>query len=494
MTRQPMRQSRQNIGSGSPPKACDREMRQSRRNVGCRSPLARATAWKTALLIGLVMSLLVGCRLPVLPTPLVKAPKLPINQAELQQVIQPFLPEGAKLTIPIRPQSNSAIWPVDLDGNGTANGALAFYKKPDTNMELGVIILEKLGDQWRLRDHIKEMGRDFDYVLFADLNGDRAPELLLGCSGGAKGTTAGMNNDLTIYTNQSGKLVGGQRIPYIDMATGDLDGDQRLEVAIMGRSERQSYITLVTVYHYLDSLKEAAQFELDGYPASLSIGGATRDKQGLFVELGMGAHSAKTVLVMPENGLWQRLFEGLSAPTFKAYPLGSCDLNGDGVVEIGKQVAPPGTERLAMVQIPWYEEWLQWDGQDGLRSVMFSYSDYLDRYRLVIPAVWQQSVTAERKESDGVRLIDFFQIGSTKERLAPLLTLIAIPKSSWPAAEQDYKTSSQRYLRLGENGDKVIVALIPAEPTDLTSAQLDEYRRLALGEEQLRAGFSILPR
>ncbi|MGE5653107.1 MAG: VCBS repeat-containing protein, partial [Bacillota bacterium] len=308
-----------------------------------------------------------GCRLPVLPTPLVKAPRLPINQAELQQVIQPFLPEGAKLTIPIRPQSNSAVWPVDLDGTGTANGALAFYKMTDTNMELGVLILEKFGDQWRLRDHIKEIGRDFDYALFADLNGDRAPELLLGCSGGTKGTTAGMNNDLTIYTKQSGKLVGGQRIPYIDIAMGDLTGDQRLEIAIMRRSEQKSYMTLVTVYHYVDgSAKEAALFELDGYPSSLTIGGAAQDRQGLFVELGMGAHSAKTVLVIPENGLWQRLFEGLDAPTFKAYPLGSGDLNGDGIVEIGKQVAPPGTEKLAMVQIPWYEEWFQWDGQKGL--------------------------------------------------------------------------------------------------------------------------------
>ncbi|MGE5654968.1 MAG: hypothetical protein ACM3ZQ_12045, partial [Bacillota bacterium] len=81
-----------------------------------------------------------------------------------------------------------------------------------------------------------------------------------------------------------------------------------------------------------------------------------------------------------------------------------------------------------------------------------------------------------------------------KERLAPLLTLRAIPKISWPTEEQRHKASGERYLTLGENGDKVIVALLPAEPTSLTSAQLGEYRRLALGEGQLRARFSILPR
>ncbi len=469
-------------------------MRQSRENIGCRSPLARAIAWKVVLLAGLTVGILMGCRLPVLPAPLVKAPKLQINQAELLQAIQPFLPEGARLTIPIRPQSNSAVWLADLDGDGTNDGAIAFYKKTDTNMELGVLVLEKDGDRWQLRDHLKEMGRDFDYALFADISGDRLPELLLGCSGG-KGTTAGMNSDLTIYSSQSGKLVGGKRIPYADMATGNLNGDQRLDIAVMRRSESQTYMTIVTVFHYEDAgIRETAQFELDGYPASLTVGEATKARQGLFADLGMGAHSARTVLLIPENGLWQRIFDDLRSPTFKAYPLPSLDANHDGIIEIGKQVAPPGTEKLAMVQIPWYEEWFQWDGKVGLQSVMFSYSDYLDRYRLVIPSAWQQQVTAERKDSSGLRVIDFFYLGPAKERLAPLLTLRAVPKGSWPAEEQGYQSGGQRYLVLGENGDKVVVALLPAEPTQLTSAQFEEYRRLRLSEEQLKAGFTILPR
>ncbi len=451
--------------------------------------------WETALLAGLTISLLVGCRPTMLPPPKVKEPKLPVDQAELQQGIGPFLPAGARLIIPIRPQTNSAVWPADFNGDGTPDGAIAFYKKVDTNMELGVLMLEKSGDQWRLRDQLTEIGRDFDYALFTDISGDRVPELLLGCSGAAKGVTTGMNKDLTVYTAQQGRFVGGKRVPYVDMATGDLNGDRKLDIAVMARSESQGQTTLVSIYDYFEGgVKETAQFELDGYPMSMAIGGASTEKQGLFVDLGVGAHSAKTVLVSPENGLWHRIFDDVRAPTFKATALPSSDVNGDGVIEIGKQVAPPGTEKLAMAQIPWYEEWFQWDGKDGLLPIMLSYDDYLDRYRLVLPSAWREKVTVERKDSSGVRLVDFFYISSAKERLAPLLTICAVAKGSWTAEEQGYETNGQRYVMLGENGDKVIVALLPKETSLLSSAQLEEYRRLALNEGQLKAGFTILPR
>ncbi|MGI5998487.1 MAG: hypothetical protein ACOX89_07490, partial [Lutispora sp.] len=85
--------------------------------------------------------------------------------------------------------------------------------------------------------------------------------------------------------------------------------------------------------------------------------------------------------------------------TFKPYPLYNQDINNDGIIEVGVQSEPLEAEGYSMADMPWINNWYQWDGKDGLKKVMEEYSSYSEGYRFIIPESWSGKFTID-KETD----------------------------------------------------------------------------------------------
>lgn len=445
--------------------------------------------WKTGIIAVLVSVVLTGCSLTAVPSELVKAPKLDINKQEIKQAVENYLPGNAELTIPINPQHSSAIKQCDVDGDGS-NELFVFYKKVQ-NSKFGAVILEKSGEQWEMMDNIEEFAKEIDYAGFHDIAGDKIPEFIIGWSGGSS-----FAKKLSVYTMEDQKIKCLTENKYVDLSIGDLNKNGKADIALMYKDNNKKLpISVVELYEYKDGkLKMTHKKEYEGYPEQVVIGNTSQEMRGIFVDIGLGAHSALTQLAVLRGDKLVNVFE--QNKTFKPYPLPSKDINSDGNIEIGMQTQPPGTEDLCMAEIPWINTWYQWGGKDDLVRVAQDYADYGEGYRFEIPQNWTGKFTIKsvlKKEDFTVQAVSFYYTGQSED-LVKLLTIDYVTRENWPGKEKELKEDKICYSVIGENGDKVFVGIIPSGEPNLSNDDLQEYKQMFLDEKEIKQAFEMINR
>lgn len=432
-----------------------------------------------------------GCGMNVSPTDLVKAPALDTNKQEVNQAVMQYLPAGAKLTIPSRPQNASAVSLKDLDGDGQ-DEVMVFYKKEKTDFQVGVLVLKKEKEMWQLVSNIEGLGRDLDFVSYQDITGDKLPELEIGWSGGE-----GLKNELAVYSMKENKINELWKQSYSQMDIGDLTGDSTAELAII-QHDRDQMKASAQVFAYQDhQMKKISELPLDGsvngYEQVL-IGNATPTEKGIFIDSGTGAHSGVTDLLVMRNGQLKNVLLGPDGSwlAFKPYPSNSTDINHDGIVEIGLLIEPVDTDALSMADTPWITVWSQWDGQKGFRTVQENYTDYNLGIDFKIPSAWRDKHTLKKEHEGDTNGLSFFYIGQSKKSDAKLLTLRFYPKKDWIEKEKSLNEKKISHFVAGENNELVIVAIPPSGKADLNDRFMQEYKQLLLTEEQIRASIQMV--
>ncbi|CAJ1004376.1 MULTISPECIES: VCBS repeat-containing protein [Bacillales] len=433
-----------------------------------------------------------ACGLNDTPNALMRAPLADANQQSINQTVMQFLPPGSQLTVPLHPEEASAVNLQDLTGDGNPD-LIAFYKTEKTDYEIGVLVLSQKEGKWKKTASLTGIGSELDYVQFVDVTGDNVPEMLIGWGGGE-----GLNKELSIYSWQQEQMRELLKQSYAAMAVGDLTGDKKAELALISH-DHDKLTSKAEVYGIKDGqLDKLAELPLEGgvngYEQA-TIGKATPTQSAIFVDAGIGAHSGMTELLVWQDGKLVRPLtkaDGDISMTFKPYVLPSEDINNDGIVEIGIHTQPPGTDDLAMVEIPWIASYYQWDGAAGLRHVEDHYQSYGIGTDFLIPARWKDKYTIEVDRDSAnppVRLLYYGQGGKEK---ATLLTLQAVPQKDWTKVEASLKEKQTPYIVLTEQGQQVVVAIQPQEASGLSGAALREYNAMLLTADEIRQLFRPL--
>ncbi|MEI7025077.1 FG-GAP repeat domain-containing protein [Paenibacillus sp. y28] len=459
-----------------------------------------------------------GCSLVAAPGDLLRAPAQNNSDQSISLTVKQFLPAGAHLTVPLHPQAGSAIRLQDLDADGQ-NEIVAFYKTDKTDFEVNILLLFQNDGQWSRADVITGIGKELDYVQFADATGDGIPEMLLGFGGGN-----GLSRELHVYSLKNRQPVELFKHTYGQLAVGDLNGDGAPEIALFDNelkkdSEQRSRVQL---YGARDGrLEKWAEREIEGNVYRTRIGKAAPAKNGLFAEIAIGAHAAYTALLSWENG---RLFDVLAtekpaweekagstditldqtdlhrdghiAPnpvSLKDYPLDSMDTNGDGIIETGVLAIPPGAEDMPPLATPYISKYYQWDG--GLR---LNYTgERFDQwgYHFRIPPQWvghyRLDIRRDTPLSSGE--VRFLYVQHSTGREAPLLTLRMLSKQEWAKEEAGLQDQRDTYRVLDhirptetKPEPKLVIAFLPQETPDLYGTALQEYKQLLLSLEEIQ--------
>ncbi|HZJ84319.1 MAG TPA: hypothetical protein VFD02_02080 [Syntrophomonadaceae bacterium] len=435
------------------------------------------------IVIILMMISLVGCSLPTAPSNLIKPPAEDEANMELKRIVDDFLPPEARLTIPKgKGEDNRAILLDDVTGDGREE-IIAFFKTSDFG--LGFIILAADDKGWQELSLVEEYGEEIDLVELTDITGDKKPELLVGFTSGSS-----LDNRLFMYSFSADGLKELATLPYSTFTLGDINGDKLVEI-VVSKNERINDIptTLVEIYKYgngcLD-LFHTSKFE--GYPGELLVGQANRDTVGLFVEVYLGAHSAASYLLAYLEGelipVLTEEYEDISYD-FKPYPLPAQDANGDGIIEIGVHHAPPGSDGLAMVEIPWLENWYQWDGKNGLKWVSEVYADYGYGYKWEVPESWRGNYTLTRENSEESSLVEFYDLTKHQHKL---FTFWCMETDLWENEKDRLELEDRTYAVLAENQllDKVYVAILP-EPKTCRC-----FLPMSVNLDEIKQGFALL--
>ncbi|MGK5510133.1 VCBS repeat-containing protein [Brevibacillus formosus] len=433
----------------------------------------------------LCASLVSGCGLTDTPNELMRAPSADGDQKSINQAVMQFLPAGSQLSVPLHPAEASAVSLQDLNGDGVAE-VVAFYKTEKTDYEIGVLVLTQQQGNWEKLSSFTGVGSELDFVSFQDLTGDKIPEMLIGMGGGED-----LNKELSVYSLANNMTQELMKQPYSIMAVGDLTGDDQADLALVVL-DKNNFTSKAELYGAANgTIAKKTELALDGYVNGYYqaiIGKASPTRNGLFIDAGLGAHSASTELLLWDNGQLSNplaKIEGEMDLTFKPYSLESEDINGDGIIEIGTKIQPAGTEDLAMVEIPWVSSYFQWDGKTGLKHIEDHYQNYTQGLDLKIPAKWGEKYTISINQDTNPFLVRFLYYGANGKNRAELLTLQSIPQNEWTKFESGLKQKQVPYIVLREEGKQVLIAILPQATPTLGKAALAEYRSMQLTAEEV---------
>ncbi|MDF2682441.1 MAG: repeat-containing protein [Brevibacillus sp.] len=432
------------------------------------------------------MTLISGCGLTDTPNELMRAPSADGDQQSINQAVMQFLPPGSQLTVPLHPDESSAVSLQDLNGDGSPE-VTAFYKNEKTDYEIGVLILSQKQGSWTKLASFTGIGSELDYVRFLDMTGDHIPEMLIGFGGGDD-----LNKELSVYSIAQGSLQELLKQTYSVMAVGDLNGDPLSELALVIH-DHNNFTSKAQIYGLIDEkLGKLTELELDGsvngYEQAV-IGKASAHQNGLFIEAGIGAHSASTDLLVWDNGQLRNplaKMDGQMDLTFKPYPLYSEDINGDGIIEIGTKTQPLGTDDLPMAAIPWISSYFRWDGTTGLSHVEDHYQNYGFGIDFRIPQKWDGKYTVEVGQDADSPPIHMLYFNEKTKKKAELLTLQIVPQKSWSQFEDDLKQKHVPYVLLKEEGKQVHVAIQPQGSPELNQSAMQEYKTMLLTPDEIR--------
>ncbi|RAV22799.1 FG-GAP repeat domain-containing protein [Paenibacillus contaminans] len=444
--------------------------------------LSRWKGWCALTALSLALS---GCQLVSSPVDLLRSPQISSSQQERKQAVMQFMPATAKLTVPIRSKQASAIVEADLDGDGTPE-TVAFYKNEKNEYELGILILQKKDDGWVKLGDLKGVGRELHYVDFPDLNGDGIPEMVIGWSGGN-----GLTKELSVYMMQQGAMKKMQSLKYDELAGDDLDGDGKTDLVLfqVDRVKLLSSAQLYAIQNGELSLLQTLPLEpaINGF-AQAKTGMASATQKGIFVEMGVGAHSSITSLIVKEKGLLRDVFaSGTDGEmiTFKAYTTLSEDINGDGITEIDILREPSGSEEYAMANMPWIHEWNQWDGRNGLVPVYENYYNNGVGFRFDIPDRWRGRYTVAKQTSDTEATSVFYTVNDSGSKQFELLSIVGIKANAWNERRKQLEQASAKYEMLGANNGFVIYSVLPDGEPSGTAAEKKTFADLRLEKDEL---------
>lgn len=354
---------------------------------------------------------------------LLRPPKAMGDEAEIEQLISKTANENYTLKYPKSGSYRSAIIMTDLNGDEN-NEAIAFYRSGDDTTQIHMLVMYSDKDEWKLSsDNITEAA-DVDSVDFADIDGSGTLEIFAGF------TTYTPNiNRLSCYSYKDGKTSEIQSgHSYSSFYTGDFDNDGYSEIMtlLLFTTENEATASMLDFSEDNQSLYAKAMVNMDPNVTKYKSAGVyllDGSTKGLVVDSGYANEEVNTQIIyfnkelsLLRNPLYKEKTKNI---TQRQNQVVSCDVDGDGIVEVpvvSKFACPNG---LTPDSIADKVVWNKFSEKtESLAPMLTVAENYEYNYYFKIPDKWQNAgVTAVLSNNDGT--MSFYEY--TVQKLGQLL-------------------------------------------------------------------------
>ncbi|WP_201712876.1 hypothetical protein [Rossellomorea arthrocnemi] len=398
---------------------------------------------KMIVLLSGVLLVTSGCSLFQSNSSLMKPPALPVEQQELKQAIQGFVPPQAEWLSPNDDKTSDRIMKTDLDEDGEKE-LIVFYRLPEETSQMEGIVLENKEGKWTKVAGIDNIGRELMKVEASDLNGDGTKELLIGFSYAAEAS----DSALVIYDVEGKKPTKLFESQYSAFFSEDYDEDGHEELLLSSLVPNQEHI--VTLYSFPKGKPEKVdELKLDPYvyPYYNSASGyVTPSVKGAIFDSTVGAHSSTSFIVGVKNRkLTELVPKEFKDKLFRATSANSEDKNGDGILEFPLLIE--ANQDKPYVDMPFIHEYYQLSDDGKPQFTLRSYQNDPYQYELVLPEEWP---SVKIVTSDGRRYVKFL----SKDDGSLLFNVFV--------ADKDKKDSLEGWNVLMESNQYVYLTKSPA--------------------------------
>lgn len=414
---------------------------------------------------------------------LLQPPKLTDLQSQVDAALREAVGQDFRLKYPKSGPYRSAFNFIDLDGNGS-DEAIAFYSLGEDNIQIA-LLAERTPGEWMVTDLVPGLGfcTEVDFVTMAQIGGSR--QLLVGWGG-----TGLDNNLLAVYDYSKGTPQDWEqqvRWEYSQLMVTDLDKNQQNELLLLvapdSLTESPPVAQLVGqgqdgVIDLLDEVELPRN--ITSYRA-LTVGGIGNGLYGAAADCVLNNGNLCTLtlaydgqrLSLPLNNL---LDTNLFRQTVRNQQVLSCDLNGDGMVEIPVERLASGYGTNGSDAVWLIDYCNQQDRQ--LVPVQTAYVNMSRGFRFLFPNRWADqpiSVLVQPNHSEVVVFLN--TTGNLYDHSQDLIRFqIASTLDGEPVMD------GSRYFQLGSKGTYLYRAALPTQMV----------AELALTQEEVYSLFSLI--
>ena len=313
--------------------------------------------FRHALALLLVSVLLAGCN--ALPgenlqvEELLRAPRLSGDYGAVQTALNDWLGESAQLKYPMQGELLSPFLLQDLDGDGQQDAAVLYTTAQSTNVCIAILQRDDTG-AWQVRQSVEGLADTVENVRLAQLRAGDDCQLVVGY------VAAQGDHYLAVYAYNDGQLSTILEQSYEQYLVEDITGGGSQDLILMSTQEDGGVqIELLTVDKE-GGFRQAAVMGLsaDRFSGCASVAaGLGSDRRNYLVLDGWtgisGNNLASVLLRFDENT--QQMVQASQISADELYEaslrnvstLVSCDLDGDGIVEIPTQPDEAGLLNLS---------------------------------------------------------------------------------------------------------------------------------------------------
>lgn len=378
------------------------------------------------------MTLLSGCgsaqTFTFDPQDLYALPELPAQYTELNSRLSEILSAGAEYAAPTSGTNVQPVQMVDLNGDG-AEESIAFFRNSADEKPLKIYVFSARDGSYEPAAVIEGSGNAISSVVYSDLNGDGATELVVGWK---------VNADLqalSVYTLRDGSAEELLKsVSYVKYAITDLNSDGYQELMILrsdeeghGAADRYSWTaggtidqSTATVSVTMADVNRQGRLTRgtlsDGAPA-LFVTGVTEKNRAVTDVLALREGELDNILISDTTGVSRMICDFNSL-----YP---ADLNGDGITEVPCPVDLPlwGEGGTVYRRIDWQQV-----APDGTAAaVLRTYHDVENSWYLRLSEDWTDRIMVSRSAVSDETVVTFYIRPETEgETPQPFLRIAAI--------------------------------------------------------------------
>ena len=313
--------------------------------------------FRHALALLLVSVLLAGCN--ALPgenlqvEELLRAPRLSGDYGAVQTALNDWLGESAQLKYPMQGELLSPFLLQDLDGDGQQDAAVLYTTAQSTNVCIAILQRDDTG-AWQVRQSVEGLADTVENVRLAQLRAGDDCQLVVGY------VAAQGDHYLAVYAYNDGQLSTILEQSYEQYLVEDITGGGSQDLILMSTQEDGGVqIELLTVDKE-GGFRQAAVTGLsaDRFSGCASVAaGLGSDRRNYLVLdgwTGISGNNLASVLLRFDESTQQMVQasqisadELYEASLRNVSTLVSCDLDGDGIVEIPTQPDEAGLLNLS---------------------------------------------------------------------------------------------------------------------------------------------------
>lgn len=378
-----------------------------------------------------VVGLLGGCFLEPAEG-LYAVPKQPEDFYNLQSAIEAAMPAGATYSPPTAGENQQAVQLTDLDGDGEDEAVV--YLKTSGDLPLAVYVFDKQGNSFSLVSKVEGSGSAFDHVLYVQFDDQPGYEIVLG-----RQISGQVLQLLNVYALRDGTLTELMNTVYSEFITTDLNGSGQQDIFVI-HSDGDMQKEIVELYAWQDGQlfkeREVSSSASVTVVKRITTGNISQGVPAVFVSSELDEEHIITDIYGYRDGVFDNLTKSeqtnTSVQTLRNYNVYSCDIDGDGLIELPRIVRlredenDDGTKDQSLIE--WYN--LDVDGQETEK--LLTYHNYAGGWYLEIPSDWSSALLVWRGSVLLGNTGYEFRIGESS-----LFSIVAVSGENAAATAQD---------------------------------------------------------